>query len=216
MHATEDGLVLAALVDGRVMVYNMENKTRFFFKSNETCSDRHSEIVAMCSLFKPKLLLMGFACGKLHVYKWQKSLKDYLLSHHDHHCTQLASNLSIHSLIGLHAPSISGNSVDILSVWFGTSSSTVVIWEYSLIPDLYWGLHNDIEKVESVVSVCAEELVSTSNVFTAKTLMLSSDKSCVVALLHQRGSQVSSFAVIDVATKTLLHYITCKDMEGLL
>ena len=212
VHATADGLVLAALVDGQVMVFNVANKTRFFFQPDKMCSGeegRHGDIVDMCSLSGSQLLVIGFACGKIHVYNWQENLHDCLLSHQDHHCTQLTNNFTIHSLICFSGTSSAG---DVLSMWFGTSSSTVVVWDYALTPDLHWG-HDEIEKVESAVPVCAEGNLSMSKEFTAKTLKLSADKSCVVALLHQRGSQVSSLAVIDAVAKTLLRYVICS-MEG--
>ena len=215
VHATTGGLVLAALADGKVMVFNTANRTRFFFQPAQTCSEQHgkySEIVAMSSLPSPPFLLMGFACGRVHVYSWSEGVNEVLRSPGDHHCTSIPRIRTIsplHSLLSLHTASGDGGK-SVLSVWCGTSASSLVVLDYPLTPNTVWGLQRDVERVTSVVPLTNG---ATSHEFTAKELKLSGDGTCVLALLHQPGSQSSSLALVDCSQKTLLRLVTC-DMSG--
>ena len=195
------------------MVFNMANKTRFFIQPAKTCSElngKHSEIVAMSSLGSPPFLLMGFACGRVHVHSWKDSVAECLRSQEDHHCTRIPhSHRSLHSILSLHTASGDGGD-GVLSVWCGTSASTLVALDYPLTPSTFWGLQHDVERHCSVVPLKSG---SASHEFTAKELRLSADKSCILALLHQPGTQNSSLAVIDTSQKTLLQLVTC-DISG--
>jgi hypothetical protein len=213
VHTTAEGLVLAALADGRVMVFNMANKTRFFFEPDKTCSKltgRHSEITAMDSLSNPLLLLIGFACGKVHIYSLKDSVQDSLMSYEDHHCSLLPCiPPSLHSLVSLFTPG-SARGSGVLSVWCGTSSSSVVVLDYPLSPSTLWRLSHDLDRACSIVPVTT---VSSSREFTAKELRFSADGTCVLALLHQPSSQTSSLALMDTSNKTLLHFVTCSNIS---
>ena len=219
VHSTAQGLVLAAQADGQVMVFNMANKTRFTIQPSEKCSQlhgKHSEIVAISSLSSPPFLLMGFACGRVHVYSWRGSVAECLQFPEDHYCTRIPhthDNLSpLHSLLSLHTAGVGdGSSEGALSVWCGTSTSSIVVLDYHLNPTTVWDLEHEVKRVCSIVPLRNRD--STSQECTAKDLQLSADKACVLALLHQPGSQSSSIAVIDSSQKTLLHQVTC-DMSG--
>ena len=213
VHMTTDGVVLAALGDGRIMIFNTALKTRSFIEPDKNCSSCNrtlSEIAAIHSLSSLGLLAIGFTCGQIQVCSYQETIQDSL---DVHCCIHLAAGLSLHSLLCISSPSTGASSSDRsdLSVWCGTSSSSVVICELSLTAGQPWGAREHSQNVTSV-SVC-EEHASTA-VFTAKELKLSTDMGTVVALLHQPRSQVSSLALIDTATKTLLLYVTCDKMSG--
>ena len=216
VHTTADGVVLAALADGQVMIFKTTNKTRSFFKPDKTCLEctrDNSEIVAMQSVDTPKLLVIGFACGKAYIYSYQDSIQEAPIPHY---CSHLSTGLSLHSLLCFCMPS--GPCTDIkdgvLEVWYGTSSSLVVIKECSLSPNLHSKTHHHTQVVRAV-PVCTAEHASTSKEYTAKELRMSADMSYVVALLHQKGSQVSSLALINTESKTLFHHITCNDSSGM-
>ena len=221
VHTTTEGVVLAALADGRVMIFNTVKKTRSFIEPEKDCSQStggHGDIVAMHSLLNPQLLVMGFSSGKVHVYNCQGGIQDSLVDCQDHYCSHLSNDTSLHSLLCILVPSSpssgdSGGSTDVMEVWCGTSSSSVVIWEYSLTSNLRWVRGDHIERTESVVPVCKKEHAS-SKKFTAKNLKFNADANCVVALLHQPHSQVSSLALINAANKTLLHCLTCRNISG--
>ena len=195
------------------MIFNTENKTHSFIEPEKDCSEftgKHGGIVAMHYLHIPKLLVMGFDCGKVHVYSCQGSIQDSLTSQQDHYCSHLKDGATLRSLLCCLTPSTtsSGSSSSVMEVWCGTCSSSVVVWEYSLTPSLCWIRDDHVDRIESVIPVCSEAHVL-SKMFTTKELKLSADLSCVVALLHQPGSHVSSLALIDVSTKSLLRCLTC-------
>ena len=177
-----------------------------FMKLDQTeLNGKHSEIVAMSSLGSPPFLLMGFACGRVHVHSWKDSVAECLRSQEDHHCTCIPhSHRSLHSILTLHTASGDDND-GVLSVWCGTSASTLVALDYPLTPSTFWGLQHDVERHCSVVALRSGSALH--------KLRLSADKSCILALLHQPGTQNSSLAVIDTSQKALLQLLTC-DISG--
>ena len=213
VHTIANGLVLAALADGQVLVFNLARKLRFFIRPDKTCSKltgSHSEIVAMCSLSSPPFILMGFSCGKIHVYSWSNGAEDSLKSSEGHHCTHLPHNqgsLSLQSLLCFHSHSSSSGG-DVLSVWCGTTASSLVVLEYPLTPATLWGLCHDTQRVSSTV-----QLRSDGPEFTAKELRLSHDELFVLTLLHQPGSQSSTIAIVDTSSKTPL-LLVASDISG--
>ena len=83
-----------------------------------------------------------------------------------------------------------------------------MVLDYPLTPTTSWGLRHDPDRLCTTIQIRGE-----GSSLTAKELRSSVDGRCVLALLHQPGSQTSSLAVLDTTTKTLLHLVS-SDMSG--
>lgn len=225
VHSLVGGVVLAAMATGDVMVYNTVKKTRAFLQLDTNCSKEtgtHSEIVAMTSTESPPFLLIGFSCGRLHVYSGLAVL-DGLISEDTHHCSRLPqvseASFSLRSLLSLHTLTShdggGGGGEGVLSVWCGTSASTIIVLDYpvslSAAATNSWGLHGDGIRRISMIDLGSED--DANQEFTAKEMKLSHDRRNAVAVLHRSGSQCSTLALLDVSNKSLLHIISC-DMSS--
>ena len=209
LHCTSDGVMLAALANGRVMVFDT-NGTRSFNEPEKVCSEfteEHGEVIAMQYLSQPKLLVMGFDRGKVHIYSCPESIRDTLTSSKRQYCSQLVDSSSLYSIQCLPLSSSLG---DTMEVWCGTDSSTVEVWCYKLRPDMEW-VNGTVKREESVIPIC---LPSASRHVTIKQMEVNNNSTYIVALLHQPGSQLSSLAFISVMSKTVVKYIRCGRISG--
>ena len=217
MLSTAHGEVLAALADGKVMIFN---STHSFAEPEKICSEftgEHGEIVAMHYLDVPQLLVMGFHRGKVHVYSCPGGIRDSLLSDQKPYCTQLRIAASLHSLHCHLSPSdtFTASSGSVVEVWCGTGSSSVEVWAYTLTPSIHWVPGHVMEREETLISVCGQLVTAqSSKKFSIKQMCANSDTSCVVALLHQPGSRAGSLALIDAASKSLLRCLSCSTIPG--
>ena len=168
-------------------------------------AEEHGEIVALQYLPQPQLLVMGFDMGKVHIYHCPESIRDTITSNMKQYCAHLIDVSSLYSIRCLLSPS--GGS---LEVWCGTDCSAVEVWSFQLRPGMKW-VAGMVDKEELIIPI---HLPSASRNITVKQMQLNYDSTCVVALLHQPGSHLSSLTFIDVASKTILQSVNCGRVSG--